>query len=98
LGHAKREILLEDSSGESLDQREVDANRFAQQQLVPPMQFQKLLNRHHNASSIRDFASSIGIAPGIVVGLLQHDKIIGFQELNRLKMPLSWEDWPTDET
>jgi addiction module HigA family antidote len=98
LGHAKREILLEDSSGESLDHREVDADKFAQEQLIPPAQFQKLLNGQHTAASIRAFANSIGIAPGIVVGRLQHDKIIGCQELNSLKIPLSWEDWPSDET
>jgi len=36
-------------------------------------------------ADVQAFARSVGIAPGIVVGRLQHDGIIGFNQLNGLK-------------
>ena len=36
-------------------------------------------------SSVQRFADELGIAPGIVVGQLQHRKIAEFQRLNSLK-------------
>jgi HTH-type transcriptional regulator/antitoxin HigA len=34
---------------------------------------------------ITAFADRIGIAPGVIVGRLQHDKVIGFAAMNELK-------------
>jgi hypothetical protein len=36
-------------------------------------------------ASIEEFAHTLDIAPGIVVGQLQHMDIIGFHQLNHLK-------------
>jgi len=41
---------------------------------------------------VRDFASEIGIAPGIVVKRLQHEKIIGYGQLNALKQTFAWTE------
>ena len=40
--------------------------------------------------NIRRFASRLGIAPGIVVGRLQHDKILSVTHCNDLKIKLRW--------
>ena len=38
------------------------------------------------------FAAEIGIAPGIIVGRLQHDQLLNYNsELNSLKVKLKWE-------
>jgi HTH-type transcriptional regulator / antitoxin HigA len=42
------------------------------------------------ASAVRDFAAQQGIAPGIVVGRLQHDEILPRDHLNGLKRRLEW--------
>lgn len=98
LGHAKREILLENSAGASLDPREIEANGFASDVLVPPVALREFRKEKITVSSVQAFANAIDIAPGIVVGRLQHDKAIQFNELNSLKIALSWTDWPGDET
>ena len=36
-------------------------------------------------ADIASFARRVGIAPGIAVGRLQHDKVIGFAAMNELK-------------
>ncbi|MBT7783502.1 MAG: XRE family transcriptional regulator, partial [Anaerolineae bacterium] len=46
--------------------------------------------RHYSQEDVLDFASQVGIAPGIVVGRLQKDKKIQYSHLNGLKLPLSW--------
>jgi len=58
----------------------VEANNFASDLLIPPEQYRKFLsNQDFSLFTISDFAKSLNIAPGIVVGRLQHDKHIGFQ-------------------
>jgi hypothetical protein len=39
---------------------------------------------------IRDFADRIGIAPGIVLGRLQFERRIGWQQFNHLKVSYRW--------
>ncbi len=36
--------------------------------------------------TILSFAERIGVAPGVVVGRLQHDGHLGFNRMNQLKM------------
>ena len=60
-----------------VDQVEASANRFAQDTLIPPSALQdfRAIGRF-DAQSIRSFAASIGVHPGIVVGRLQHEQLI----------------------
>jgi len=50
---------------------------------------QRLLSQHHrsdfSARMITQFAEEIGVAPGVVVGRLQHDGILPKSHLNKLK-------------
>jgi HTH-type transcriptional regulator / antitoxin HigA len=75
------------------DPREQQANQFAANVLIPPARAAELPNLHSFVDA-EAFARSIGIAPGIVVGRLQHDGIIGFSQLNGLK---TWLRWSTKE-
>ncbi len=73
------------------DPREQRANEFAANILIPSSQAKQLrLLRSH--ADVERFAESIGIAPGIVVGRLQHDGLIPFSHLNRLKVKLAWAE------
>jgi hypothetical protein len=47
---------------------------------------------YHSESTITEFAAEIGIAPGIVVGRLQHDHLVNYgSSLSSLKMRIKSE-------
>ena len=71
------------------DPQEKNANRFARDLLIPPAQNHQLLSLR-TRSEVVAFAHHIGIAPGIVVGRLQHEKIIPYSHLNDLKDTYNW--------
>ena len=71
------------------DPREVNANRFAANLLIPEKYHDELKNLS-TAQSVELFAKKVGIAPGIVVGRLQHERIIPYSHLNKLKARLDW--------
>lgn len=89
--HGKKLLFLDWE--EALDgDCEEEANSFASNLLIPSaklMQFVCLQN--FSRAAVIEFARSIEIAPGIVVGRLQHDRHIPFNRLNDLKVTYSWE-------
>lgn len=90
LRHGKREVFLED--GQAQCRAEEEANAFAADLLIPPTRLNAFVKQGvFTEESVRTFAKQIGIAPGIVVGRLQHDGIIPFDSrLNHLKRKLEW--------
>jgi len=91
LKHGKKGFFLE---GESDNQQaEAEADAFASDFLIPPKEYVKFcLVRDFCQGSVRVFSSRLGIAPGIVVGRLQHDKMIPFSHLNSLKIQFTWSN------
>lgn len=94
--HGKREVFLEDDDEVSEDVRakEEEADRFACDFLIPPeaiRQFQPS-GAHYSHEDVIEFAQHLGIAPGIVVGRMQHDGIVPPQNLNRLKRHFQWTE------
>ncbi len=74
------------------DPFEEEANKFARNTLISESVYQQIIAyRFPSEKLIRDFAKRIGIAPGIIVGRLQHDKKIGQNQLNKLKIRYNWE-------
>ena len=73
---------------------EVEANEFAGNFLIPPeslTQFLEEFKADRLASvAIQKFADEVGIAPGIVVGRLQHDKKLPQNYCNDLKEKFDW--------
>lgn len=66
--------------------QEDEANRFAADQLIPPGALADFKDRSTLSSvSIQAFAEEIGVHPGIVVGRLQHDGVLGHQHTNVLR-------------
>lgn len=88
--HSKKEIFIEGLSDNSNEEEE--ANSFASNMLIPRAAYAAFLQSHLSFSKrdIEMFAQEQGIAPGIVVGRLQHDKIIPFSHLNALKRTFKW--------
>jgi addiction module HigA family antidote len=89
--HGKRGVFIEDKGGgcgpsETGDQEQTEANQFACNLLIPPQELRSFVARaQFDLDSICSFAKRIGIAPGIVVGRLQHDRLIEFSQGNSLK-------------
>jgi len=91
--HGKREAFVEVWGGSSGSKaREDEANRFAADHLIPPSEMERLLQqRPLSREAVVSFAEEVGIAPGIVVGRLQHDKHIPYTHLNDLKVRYRWK-------
>lgn len=89
--HGKKDFFLEGTNG--LDQaKEDEANKFAQEELIPRAEFIHFAQqRSFSKISIAAFAKRIGIAPGIVVGQLQHAGHLPIFHCNELKQKFKWE-------
>lgn len=71
---------------------ENEANEFASQVVVPMMHQEEFLGLVASKTLIIDFAKKVGIAPGLVVGQLQHARIIGYNQMQHLKRRYRWID------
>ncbi len=78
--HDKRHTFLEGSKpSPEWERQEDEADEFSQKTLIPANEFQKFKDSYDfSASSIREFSHYIGIAPGIITGRLQHEKILPY--------------------
>ena len=74
---------------------EEEANRWAADFLIPTSDFAELQERGvFSKQSLLDFAERLGIAPGIVVGRLQHEGLLPYSHCNELKQRLAWVEDP----
>lgn len=92
----KKEIFLDASAGSRGVKYDDDrANRWAADFLILPAAWQKLIE-HKQISKrlIREFAQSIGVAEGIVVGRLQREGKLPYDHCNDLKVKLEWSPRP----
>jgi HTH-type transcriptional regulator / antitoxin HigA len=90
LKHGKKEQFVED--GEGHDAKEAEANRFAEDFLIPPDRAGEL-RKVRTREQIVAFAKSVGLAPGIVLGRLQKMDVIGHRCAdNNLKERLRWSE------
>ena len=88
--HGKRDIFLEEDN--QTNDKEDEANRFAADWLIPSSEYKNFHPRgnYFSKAEIIEFAQKIRIAPGIVVGRLQHDGHIPMKNCNDLKRKLVW--------
>ncbi len=104
--HRTRRIFVVDNAADHMGDNIVDpdmaddeeeADRFAADTLIPPDALAEFLrhtakgltNEQYNAA-VKGLAKSLGIHPGIVIGRLQHDKVLERWQGNKLKEPLKW--------
>lgn len=93
LCHGKRDIFIEIEAETTESIKEQEANNFASNILIPYtkcLQFIEIGNKSKRA--IRQFASELGIAPGIVVGRLQYEKFLPYSHYNDLKRRFAWAE------
>lgn len=89
--HGRRKLYTDSDYGEDDEtEEEREASAFARDLLISPEHIAQL-PRLRSKVSIRRFASSIGVSPGIVVGRLQHDRLMPHSHCNDLKKKYDWK-------
>ena len=99
--HRNKRSFVVDNAEEDLSDRIVDpemqqyeneANSFSADTLIPPSALGEFMRgRAYTNESIHEFAETVGVGPGIVVGRLQHDGVLKRHQGNALKQKLDWE-------
>ena len=72
---------------------EAEADNFASDNLIPLKEYKGFIeNDSFFNRDIIEFASEIGIHPGIIVGRLHHDGKIPFSQANGLRTQFTWDN------
>jgi HTH-type transcriptional regulator/antitoxin HigA len=74
-----------------LNDMEKEANEFSERVLIPQSRRDELMDLEPRRESIIRFAYSVGVSAGIIVGQLQHHKVIGQNQMNFLKRRFDWQ-------
>jgi HTH-type transcriptional regulator/antitoxin HigA len=83
--HGKRARFVDEADAERTPEEDA-ADCFAADHLIPSVAYRQLVEGSApSKAQIEAFAERIGIAPGIVVGRLQHDRVIPFDRFQDLK-------------
>ncbi len=87
--HPKKDIYVEMDNQQ--DGREQEANTFARDILISPQDWKRVaLARPRSATEIRNWAARLGIPAGVLVGRLQHERMLPWTHLNALKVKLGF--------
>ncbi|WP_125567525.1 addiction module antidote protein, HigA family [Companilactobacillus insicii] len=69
-----------------IDTLEYDANTFAQDYLINQKQYEEFVAKNNfSSTSVKEFSDKIDIHSGVVVGRLQRDNYIEYNQLNNLR-------------
>ena len=93
LDHRTQRRILIDGLGPDPDVAEIEAeaDQFARDFLIPQDTWNDFCDDDYFApDNVREFAQSVGIAPGIVVGRLQKERRIPYNRLADLKKRYEW--------
>ncbi|WFU10351.1 ImmA/IrrE family metallo-endopeptidase [Rhizobium sp. CB3090] len=72
--------------------KEQEANEFAESCIIPGLRASEFERLTPDKDSVIRFSVSIGIAPGLTVGQMQHRDMIPKSKLNYLKRRWKWEE------
>jgi len=88
LKHGRKEVFLEDLEGSPRDeQKEKEADQFAQKFLFPESALKKLsATGKPTDQDIQDYAQKYHTHPAIIVGQLQHRGMLSYREKNHFKV------------
>ena len=78
--HGKKDIFLEDYEyADKQAEKEAEADAFSSRILLPQSEENEIINQgDYSANAIRYYAKKFNVHPGIIVGRLQHKKVIPF--------------------
>jgi hypothetical protein len=82
--HGKKEVFVEWDGADT--EKEKQADRFASESLISAAQWRAIRSmRTFSKANIRSAAAQAGVSPGIVVGRLQHERLLPASHCNDLK-------------
>ena len=82
--HSKKEVFIDFENNET-NAIELEADEYARNILIPDNIYNNFINNKvYNEKLIKEFASKNNISSGIIVGRLQKDGIIKWNEFNNL--------------
>ncbi len=88
--HGRRDVFLEDDEADK-STKEQEADEFARDWLIPPTRYRVFCRLGaFSCAAANRFAFDLGVAPGIVVGRLQHDGYLARSQCNELKRKVDW--------
>ena len=90
--HSKKCVFVDGMKDRGAD-LETEANEWAANALVARADWKQFVaSSPRSKSAVCAFADEQGIAPGIVVGMLQHADVVPWAHLNSLKERYRWQD------
>jgi HTH-type transcriptional regulator/antitoxin HigA len=88
--HGKKMLFLEGTNMTGADEDE--ANAYARERLIPEAAFNSFKRVVASRARIVAFANQIGIAPGIVLGRMQKEKLVDWADFYDLKVRYQWKE------
>jgi len=89
LKHGKREDFLELDTEREDNRKEHEADRFAEDLLIPPALYKKIeQDRPYSRAKIKRWADEIGLAPCMIAGRLRHEKALPSTQWTDLLTPI----------
>ena len=95
--HGKKTVFIDGMhKNGNVSDIETEADKWASDFLVPRPHWTRFVTTaSYSESSVRRFADEQGIAPGLIIGRLQHENhLLWLTPLNKLKVRLTWETTP----
>jgi hypothetical protein len=88
--HGRKDYFIE-ADDQDKNAKELEADSFAREWLIPRKEYTvfKRLGAY-SCGAINRFAYQLDIAPGIVVGCLQHEGLVPHNRCNELKKPVNF--------
>ncbi len=87
--HSRQGVILENNGRHQIEK---EADDFASNTLIPHDACTRFVSKgSFYKNDIADFANTIGISTGIVVGRLQHEKMIKPEWANDLRVRYEWK-------
>lgn len=91
--HDSKKLTFIDARNSGNSEEERQANEWAANALINRTAWKRFIAvGEFNIPSVTAFAQKQGIAEGIVVGRLQHEKLVPYNRLNNLKRRLEWQE------
>jgi HTH-type transcriptional regulator / antitoxin HigA len=90
LQHKTKQTFINQENVSEKDELEEQADIFASKTWIPGNEYKKLVSTQLTKDKIIEFSHKNNINPCIVVGRLQHDKIIKYSQFSDLKIRYDW--------
>lgn len=88
--HGAKTFVDDDATPD--DQCEREANDFASRCIVPDNRLEEFKSLRPDRDAVLRYSVSVGVAPGLTVGQMQHRRMIEHHRLNMLKRRWTWKD------